>query len=95
MMELPRRHSTPPGGGRLPSGTYNADATASATPIQLRWVCFRPAESLQGSLRSRGQHSSETKLVARIIVLNARHKRASGVPSRYAKARCHGGARIQ
>jgi hypothetical protein len=37
--------------------------------------------------RKRGPYTSETRLVARAIALNARHKRASGVISRYAKAR--------
>ena len=37
--------------------------------------------------RKRGPYTSETRLVARAIALTARHKRASGVISRYAKAR--------
>ena len=37
--------------------------------------------------RKPGPHASETRLVARAIVLNARHKRASGVLSPYAKVR--------
>jgi hypothetical protein len=54
--------------------------------------------------RGVGLHAaaSETRLVACTVALNARHKstRASGISSRYAKARhlpcarCHGGARI-
>ena len=39
------------------------------------------------SRRKRGPYASETRLVARAIVLNARHKRATGALSRYAKAR--------
>ena len=37
--------------------------------------------------RKRRPYTSETRLVARAIVLNARHKRASGVLSPYAKVR--------
>ena len=37
--------------------------------------------------RKRWPYTSETSLVARVIVINARHKRASGVLSPYAKVR--------
>ena len=37
--------------------------------------------------RKRRPYTSETRLVARAIVINARHKRASGVLSPYAKVR--------
>ena len=44
-------------------------------------------EGAIASGRKRGPYTSETRLVARAIALNARHKRTSGVISRYAKAR--------
>ena len=37
--------------------------------------------------RKRGMYMSETRLVARAIIINARHKRASGALSPYAQAR--------
>jgi hypothetical protein len=50
-----------------------------------RQLCSR--EGAIVSERNRGLRASERRRVARTIALSARHKRASGIPSRYAKAR--------
>jgi hypothetical protein len=55
------------------------------SPERQRQLCSQ--EGAIVSERNRGLRASETRLVARAIALNARHKRASGIPSRYAKAR--------
>jgi hypothetical protein len=62
----------------------------SIVEVVLNASCNRAASLREGGLvsgRKRRPCTSETRLVARAIVLNARHKRASGVLSPYAKVR--------
>ena len=65
--------------------------TAFGSTVELRLNASGNCAAREGvsivSERNRGLRASETRLVARTIAPNARHKRASGIPSRYAKAR--------
>ncbi len=64
--------------------------TAFGSTVELRLNASSNCAAKEGAIvseQSRGLHASETRLVARTIALNARHKRASGILSRYAKAR--------
>ncbi len=64
------------------------DITAFGSTVELRLNASDCSqEGAIVSERNRGLRASETRLVALTIALSARHKRASGIPSRYAKAR--------
>jgi hypothetical protein len=65
------------------------DMTAFGSTVELRLNASGNCAAKRAivSERNRGLRASETRRVARTIALSARHKRASGIPSRYAKAR--------
>ncbi len=66
------------------------DITVFGSTVELLLNASSNRAARQGGIvsgRKRRPYTSETRLVARAIVLNARHKRTVGVISRYAKAR--------
>jgi hypothetical protein len=66
------------------------DITVFASTVELLLNASSNRATREGAIvsgRKRGLYTSKTSLVARAIVLNARHKRASGALSRYAQAR--------
>ena len=85
-LALPR-----PPAGSLGSGqglTQWAPGKESAVELRLNASSDCAArERAIVSERKRGLRASEMRRVARTCALNARHKRASGISSRYAKAR--------
>ena len=66
------------------------DITAFGSTVELRLNASSDCAARERAVvseRNRGLQASETRRVARTDVLTARHKRASGISSRYAKAR--------
>ena len=66
------------------------DMTAFGSTVELRLNASGNCAAKRGAIvseRNRRLRASETRRVVRTIALSARHKRASGIPSRYAKAR--------
>ena len=67
-----------------------SDITVFGSTVELLLNASSNRAAREGAIvsgRKRGMYMSETRLVARAIIINARHKRTSGALSPYAQAR--------